>query len=470
MYRRHSENFSLLSMAIEAVWICLSLVIAQWVRPALSVYPWAAYIPAPYAVPKVLFVIFPTVWITIFLFFSLYDGRRHLRFSDEFIHLLGGSAMAAMTLAGILYLSFRIVSRLLFINFLLLVVLGLIAWRVISRLFLRTLKSSGSFQRNIIILGSSASTHKLVEEICTHQELGLNLVTLPPSTHSPGPETAPNFIPENELINLIMQNRVHDVIISTDYTEREELNNILGSLHRLPLKVWLIPDYFQLSLHKAGIENFAGIPMLDIRAPALNDDQRLVKRAFDLIISLISLPFIFILMGIIAVLIRRDSPGPIIFRQQRIGENSKLFNMLKFRTMKDSTDEPDQTLEPPGGGVSAAHKQKNDPRVTRIGRFLRHTSLDELPQIFNVIKGEMSLVGPRPELPDLVDRYEPWQRLRFTAPQGVTGWWQINGRSDKPMHLNTNYDIHYVQHYSIWLDFYILLKTIPVVLSGKGAF
>jgi lipopolysaccharide/colanic/teichoic acid biosynthesis glycosyltransferase len=116
------------------------------------------------------------------------------------------------------------------------------------------------------------------------------------------------------------------------------------------------------------------------------------------------------------------------------------------------------------------HKQAGDPRVTRVGRFLRRLSLDELPQLINVLKGDMSLVGPRPELPFLVDQYEPWQRKRFAVPQGMTGWWQINGRSDRPMHLNTEDDLYYVQNYSILLDLQIMFKTIWVVLRGRGAY
>ena len=144
--------------------------------------------------------------------------------------------------------------------------------------------------------------------------------------------------------------------------------------------------------------------------------------------------------------------------------------MFKFRSMVENADQlsVDTILKDSHGNLT--HKVPNDPRVTRVGKFIRRTSFDELPQLINVLKGEMSLIGPRPELPALVKHYEPWQRKRFAVPQGITGWWQVNGRSDKPMHLHTEDDIYYVQNYSLLLDISILLKTIWVVLKGKGAF
>jgi lipopolysaccharide/colanic/teichoic acid biosynthesis glycosyltransferase len=144
--------------------------------------------------------------------------------------------------------------------------------------------------------------------------------------------------------------------------------------------------------------------------------------------------------------------------------------MYKFRSMVVNAEKlQDQVTYISADGI-LIYKKADDPRVTRIGRFLRHTSLDELPQLFNVLKGDMSLVGPRPELPWLVGLYEPWQHKRFAVPQGMTGWWQINGRADKPLHLHTEDDIYYVQNYSLWMDIYILLKTPWVVVRGKGAY
>jgi exopolysaccharide biosynthesis polyprenyl glycosylphosphotransferase len=248
------------------------------------------------------------------------------------------------------------------------------------------------------------------------------------------------------------------------------LDQLVTELLPLPVKVWVIPDYFRLALHQATFDSFAGIPLLDLRAPALSDYQRLIKRSFDLILAVFLLIVCLPGMGLIALLIRIESPGPALLRQQRVGENGQLFKMLKFRSMIHNAEELKAQVEFVDDEGHLVHKTKQDPRTTRVGRLLRRTSIDELPQLYNVLKGDMSLVGPRPELPYLVDKYEPWQRARFSVPQGMTGWWQIQGRSDKPMHLNTEDDIFYVQNYSILLDIYILFKTIGVVWKGKGAF
>jgi exopolysaccharide biosynthesis polyprenyl glycosylphosphotransferase len=223
-------------------------------------------------------------------------------------------------------------------------------------------------------------------------------------------------------------------------------------------------------LHRASVEDFGGIPMLDLRAPALSEYQRMIKRAFDILVTLACLPFALILWGVIAIAIKLDTPGPVFYRARRVGENGGLFNMLKFRTMVIDADKLQHLVRKVDDQGNVLYKDQNDPRVTRVGKFLRRTSLDETPQLWNIFKGEMSLVGPRPEMPSLVEEYELWQRKRFAVPQGMTGWWQINGRSDKPMHLHTEEDLYYVQHYSIWLDIQILVKTVWVVLRGKGAY
>ena len=173
---------------------------------------------------------------------------------------------------------------------------------------------------------------------------------------------------------------------------------------------------------------------------------------------------------VLTILIKLDSKGPAIFKQQRVGGNCETFFMYKFRSMVEDAEArlSEVVVETEKGQL--LHKFRDDPRITRVGRFLRRTSLDELPQLFNVIKGEMSLVGPRPELPFLVERYQPWQRKRFAVPPGLTGWWQIRGRSQRSMYLHVQDDLYYTQNYSLLLDLQIVWKTIAVVLRGKGAY
>jgi exopolysaccharide biosynthesis polyprenyl glycosylphosphotransferase len=269
---------------------------------------------------------------------------------------------------------------------------------------------------------------------------------------------------------VILKEKIDDVVIALPQRAHEMVNWLVSTLHDLPVKVWIIPDYFHLALHKANVEEFAGIPMLDLRAPALTDYQRMVKRVFDLSITIFLLPVSLLIMALIAIGTKIEGPGPVFFKQKRVGENGRLFDMYKFRTMVPEAEDLRHLVEKINEDGNIVHKSDYDPRVTRVGRFLRKTSLDELPQLYNILIGDMSLVGPRPEMPYLVEMYEPWQRKRFVVPQGITGWWQVNGRSDKPMHLHTEDDIYYVQNYSILLDFQILLKTVLVVLRGKGAF
>jgi len=196
----------------------------------------------------------------------------------------------------------------------------------------------------------------------------------------------------------------------------------------------------------------------------------MVKRAFDLVFGLLALVPALPLMAFAALMIFLEDGLPVLFRQQRVGENGRLFEMLKFRTMIKNAEQLQGQVEKRDVDGNLIHKSKDDPRVTRTGRLLRRLSLDELPQLFNVLAGTMSLVGPRPEMPYLVEKYQPWQRKRFAIPPGLTGWWQVSGRSDKPMHLHTEDDLYYIQNYSIWLDIQILVRTAWTVFFGKGAF
>lgn len=470
MVRRFSVNFAIFSMVLDALVICLALLAATYIRPFLAFLPFAAHYPALINTPVILYPIFAVEWVAINLLFDVYNGKRLLKPVDEFARLSLSALFASIALAGSLFFSFRDLSRLLFITFIIISYLEMLGWRSLADLFLQLTSSKAKKPRRILIIGSTPLGKELFTQIQHDQHSHLQVVGFldDDPAHEEGQievlgslDTAPE---------LIEKHGIDDVVIALPQSAHQQINQTVTKLLPLPVKVWVIPDYFRLALHQASFDSFAGIPLLDLRAPALSDYQRLIKRSFDLLLASITFLIFLPILGMIALLIRLEGAGPVILRQQRVGENGHLFRMLKFRTMVNHAEEIRAQMDHQDENGNLIHKSRNDPRITRIGRFLRRASLDELPQLINVIKGDMSLVGPRPELPYLVDQYENWQRARFSVPQGITGWWQIHGRSEKPMHLNTEDDLFYVQNYSIFLDIYILFKTIAVVLTGKGAF
>jgi exopolysaccharide biosynthesis polyprenyl glycosylphosphotransferase len=234
--------------------------------------------------------------------------------------------------------------------------------------------------------------------------------------------------------------------------------------------IHVVPDLFRLALVRVKAENLFGVPMVGLREPLIDGVDWAIKRTFDLVLASVGLLVAWPLMLLIGLVIKLDSPGPVLFRQQRVGENGRLFQILKFRTMVAGAARLQDWVSTADEQGHMLFKVQGDPRVTRVGCILRRISLDELPQLINVLRGEMSLVGPRPEQVFVVEQYESWQRQRLAVPPGMTGWWQVSGRSDLPMHLNTQYDLFYIRKYSLWLDLKILWLTMGAVLRGKGAY
>lgn len=470
MLRRFSVNFAIFSILLDMLVMCLALLAAAYLRPRLGFLPFAAHYPAVIPPPVILYPLFALEWAAINLLLGVYDGKRNMRAVDAFINLTLSSLVAAAALAGTLYLSFREVSRLLFLTFILLAYFAMSSWRGIASWLQSRSSLSASSKRRVLIAGAGTVGREFQAQVLENPQFHIDLVGFldddleKQKTHQ---DILGNL---DGAAGVIKEKHIDDVIITLPQRAYQRLDQLVGDLSRYPVRIWVVPDFFRLALHKASIEEFAGFPMLDLRAPALSDNQRLIKRAFDLVVAITGLVLLLPLLGLIALAIRLQGPGPVFLKQERAGENGKIFKILKFRTMVPGAQAMQQQVEHQDDTGNLLHKVKDDPRITPIGAILRRRSLDELPQLINVIKGEMSLVGPRPELPYLVERYEPWQRARFAVPQGMTGWWQIHGRSDKPMHLNTEEDLYYVQNYSLLLDIYILIKTFAVVWSGKGAF
>jgi exopolysaccharide biosynthesis polyprenyl glycosylphosphotransferase len=468
LLNRYSIQLALVALALDMGLTALALGVAVDLRPDLPAIPFLQPLQSV-RLPFYVYLIAPLLWTAVFLLGSVYSPRRTYKVVDELQAVTLSSAFAGVLFAGLLFLTVRDFSRYLFVLFLVINYSLHISWRLVARLIFK-IHESPSARHRVLIVGTGEASRQVSQMLREFAWTGLQLVGYVGNSDQAAVDHLPVLGGLKEVRRVVERERIDDVIVALPRPSAERINQMVLALQDLPVQIRVVPDYYSLALYRATVDDFGGLPMINLRDPALNPMERLVKRLFDLVIgsalTLIALP----LMAATALVIRLDSPGPILFRQKRVGENGKLFVMYKFRSMVAGAWRLQSEINEINEDGQLIHKKEDDPRVTRIGRFIRRTSLDELPQLFNVLKGDMSLVGPRPELPWLVERYEPWQRKRFAVPQGITGWWQVNGRADKPLHLHSEDDLYYIQNYSLWIDIYILLKTVWVVLRGRGAY
>ena len=413
------------------------------------------------------------VWTIVFFLVRVYDARTTLRAEDEFRTLTLAISLAAFIFAGMLYLSYRDTPRLMFLYFILADFIFLIGYRWVMRLVLRWAGARKLSQQRVLIVGAGRVGRSVAQKIQAQTWTGLRLIGYVDDNHEKIGQTfvdAPVLGSLGQILDIVDEKQINHVVFALPLSAHRALKKTILHLYERPVRVFMVPDVLDLAFFKVSMEDWDGVPVMGLKEPVINGRDRVIKRIFDLLISGISLLILWPVMLVIAIAIKLDSKGPAILKQERVGENGKLFTVYKFRSMvKDADKLMAQVITRTEDG-KILHKHKDDPRITRVGHFIRRTSLDELPQLFNVLKGDMSMVGPRPELPLIVKEYESWQHKRFAVPPGITGWWQIHGRSDKPMHMHTEEDLYYISHYSPLLDIKILFKTVVVVLRGKGAY
>ncbi|MBI3913843.1 MAG: sugar transferase [Chloroflexi bacterium] len=469
MYKRLTTDFMVFMFLCDLSLTLIALPFALFIVTTFTLSP---NLPPDVELPTAIYPMVAFVWMVTFSILSVYDPKRVLRFVEEVQLVALASTIAAFVLAGVLYLSYRDVSRYVFLVFLSADLFGLIAYRVAIRAYCRlSAQVRPRETTRMLIVGAGTLGCETARALRAYDWAGLEVIGFvdddPPEKNVEG---LPMLGALSQAPRIVREMNVEEVLVALPLPAQSRLINLVAELQKLPVRIKVIPDFFSLAFVKAQVQTLAGMPVISLREPAISGFPRFVKRLVDLAVSLVGIVLTAPLMLLIAVVVKLDSPGPILFRQQRVGENGKLFWMLKFRTMFVGADTQNEKYTRNSEDAKIVQKSHDDPRVTRVGRLLRRASLDELPQLFNVLAGNMSLVGPRPELPGLVEKYDPWQYQRFVVPQGMTGWWQVNGRSDKPMYLHTEDDLHYVRNYSLWFDLQILWKTIAVVLRGKGAF
>jgi len=269
---------------------------------------------------------------------------------------------------------------------------------------------------------------------------------------------------------ILRERDVHELIVTeTGFTERELLD-LVDEAHRFGVKVKIAPRTTELLLQRAEYIPGEGTPLFELRPPALAGWEWAVKRSFDIVVSTVVVVVGLPVWGAIAAAIKLTSAGPVFYRDQRIGLGDRPFGMMKFRTMYADAADRQAALEAENEASGPLFKIKDDPRVTRIGRVLRRFSLDEMPQVLNVLWGEMSLVGPRPLPIRDYEQLQEWHRKRYLVLPGMTGLWQVSGRIDLSFDDLVRLDFYYIENWSIWLDISILAKTLPAVLARRGAY
>jgi exopolysaccharide biosynthesis polyprenyl glycosylphosphotransferase len=474
MQARRISRLSVQLFIFDVVFTILSLTAATRLRAFIPLGTGGALGTELTRLPWYVYLIAVVCWSLALAFSGAYDPAHVLRWYGEAARVVWGSMVATILFAGALYMTLREVSRLQFLYFFVINMALLLSYRAALRVYYRAIgKGRAEGRSRVLIVGAGTLGEKVAKVVLDHSRWGYDLTGfLDDDPAKLGSTLADAAVLGNlsDLPRIVEERQTDEVWIALPARAYEAASRVVAEVERLPVRVKIIPDYFSLALVQAKPEIMGGVSIIGLREPVIEGFPRLLKRSFDLVVAsallVLSAPF----LALIALLIKLDSRGPAVFRQQRVGENGRLFGMFKFRTMVAEAEAHDRELVRATEDGHLIHKHQGDPRVTRLGRVLRRFSLDELPQFLNVILGDMSLVGPRPELPWLVEMYDPWQRRRFAVPQGLTGWWQINGRSDKPMHLNTDDDLYYVYNYSLWLDIQILVRTPFAILIGRGAF
>ncbi len=414
----------------------------------------------------------PLVVAAAYAMSGLYRAERLQSLRSETQVALRATLISTVVLAGCMYFVNRDLSRWLFIYYGLIQVLLVMLIRLTVHGLCQLAGVPIRQPRRIAIVGTSSMGQEVAHRLERLHDTQYQVVGFIAESRerAAGADISGDLIgPLDRIEAIVRQQQVDELLVALAPSAHVELARIMEAVHDMPVQVTVVPDYSELAYLEARSDELVGLPVVHLKEPVLTPGQRTVKRVFDLVLGSLLLIGATPIFLVSALAIKLDSAGPIFYRQKRIGEGGKEFRMFKLRTMVCEADQHEIHMLLTQNGTLRFNKLPDDPRVTRVGKFLRSWSIDELPQLLNVFKGEMSLIGPRPELPSLVERYTARQRKRFAVPQGMTGWWQVNGRP-QDVEQKVEFDLYYVRNYSLALDFWILIRTISAVLSRRGAY
>jgi Undecaprenyl-phosphate glucose phosphotransferase len=452
----HSRLFEQCTLVAD-----LALIGACW----LTAYALRFYVIGPSLVtPEVpplrdyLLQLLPilVVWGLAFRWFGLYRPRRLGSRLSEWMDVAKASTLGALVLIAVMAFAFprREYSRVVIVYFWGLSIVAVSLWRSVFREALRVARRRGLNQRRAVLVGGGEPAMEILAALQRRPDVGVRVLGVVGDKEWDGAAAVPFLGCFEDLRAVLDGQEVEVVIVALPHADYTRVGDILRDIGDDPVAIHLVPDVFSLVSLRAGIEEFEGVPLIYLRESPLHGWNRVLKRAFDLVVGGAAFLVFLPVMGAIALAIRLASPGPVLLRQVRMGLDGREFEMLKFRTMRADA-------EAETGPVWAS---LDDPRRTRLGGVLRRFSLDELPQLVNVLRGEMSLVGPRPERPVFVEEFRrnvPGYMLRHTVKAGMTGWAQINGwRGNTSLEKRIEYDLYYIERWSPAFDAQILVQTL----------
>ena len=417
------------------------------------------------------------IWSVLLFTYHSYHSHRTIPLTKEAWTTIRVVFFGNVLLATLAYLlPLRQLSRAWFILFGVLALMLLVAEKIFLRVLARWVRSKGLNYRTVLIVGTGRRATDIARLIVGHKYWGYKILGFVSDGHRLSNGWARyriyGSVPE---LKTILETReivepIDEIVFAVTRKKLDEMKQIFLMCEELGIRTRVAMNFFPNRVARIEIEELEGVPFLTFTTTPSNETQLAFKRLLDVGIAVLLLALTFPVILIAALAIKLSSPGSVVFKQKRIGLNGRMFTLYKFRTMIEDAHDRREEFAHLNEMNGPAFKAKNDPRVTPVGRWLRKFSLDELPQLWNVLKGDMSLVGPRPPIPEEVESYHRWHRRRLSMKPGLTCLWQISGRNDiadfdRWMQL----DLQYIDNWSPSLDLKILLRTIPAVLSGKGA-
>lgn len=419
--------------------------------------------------PIVALAIYAAGWPLALWSQGLYRTRVRLTARSELVDIIRAALLFAVVTLSFLFV-FRLpdVSRGVLLILFPSLALAAVASRLSLRWLLQRLRERGYNTRFLLVLGTNGRAQAFADLVEAHETLGVRILGHLDAGHEEHTVTRPIIGRLDEIEHILHTQVVDEVAICLPVSDWSRIDDIArlceeeGKIVRIPMYV------LEHTLTTGRVEEFGGLPIYSLVSGPDRTVGLIAKRALDLVGGLAALILATLLFAVIALAIRRDSPGPVLFRQRRVGLHGRLFDVIKFRTMDEGAEERLGELLQHNEIRGHAFKVTNDPRITRVGRWLRRTSLDELPQVINVLRGEMSLVGPRPPLESEVAGYDVWHRRRLSMKPGMTGLWQIRARHEQDFDRWVETDLEYIDTWTFWLDLKIMARTIPAMIGREG--